>query len=442
MKWIVTSLILLAVGFIFKLGLLVYAMYVLLGVLLISRFFSKRWIESIITSRVVSEEMVEIGAVVRVEVTLANRGILKIPWLLCEDMLAREWLVQNPPALEVTGKRMKLFTLKPRKEEKIEYTTKCRRRGYYELGPLLLETGDLFGLHRRFRIASDPGYLMVLPRVVEVPAYDIASPRPLGEIHVTHRLYEDPTLITGVRPYEPGQPLNRIHWRASARMGELQVKVFQPSAVAGATILLDLDETQYRGTGGPFREDLAIVTAASLGLALVETGQSFGLLTNGVDAALRYKAERTKREFGERSAAQIEATDQEDPGPEPVALLPGRGESQFQTLRETLARLELSNGFGLAELAAQFTRFLPRNMTVLAILTRPTLEMVGALGHLRERGYQVIAIVIVFDEPALSDWAEQPEWVQLLAAQHIPFHRVEDDATLRELCARALTGAA
>ena len=41
--------------------------------------------------------------------------------------------------------------------------------------------------------------------------YDLASRRPIGEVRISHRLFEDPTRIHGVRPYERGDALNRIH---------------------------------------------------------------------------------------------------------------------------------------------------------------------------------------------------------------------------------------
>ena len=51
MKWILGTLALLTMGLVFKLSLLVYAMYVLLGILLLSRFFTRTWTEKIVATR-------------------------------------------------------------------------------------------------------------------------------------------------------------------------------------------------------------------------------------------------------------------------------------------------------------------------------------------------------------------------------------------------------
>src|SRR5262249_12959961 len=146
----------------------------------------------------------------------------------------------------------------------LNYELECLQRGYHQIGPAVLETGDLFGLHRRFRVAADPAFLLVLPRIITLSGYDLASRRPIGEVRLSLRLYEDPTRIAGVRAYEPGDPLSRVHWKATARTGSLHTKVIESSTLAGATIVLDFHQAGYFARGEPFRSELAIVTAVSL----------------------------------------------------------------------------------------------------------------------------------------------------------------------------------
>ncbi len=162
-------------------------------------------------------------------------------------------------------------------------------RGYYQVGPLVLETGDLFGLHRRFRIVTEPVYIMVYPKVVPLPGYDLASRRPIGEIRLTHRLFEDPTRIAGVRAYQPGDPLNRVQLAATARTGVLHSKVYDASTIAGATIVLDFHRDSYPARNEPGRSELAVTTAVALANAVCLMGQPIGLITNGRDAADRIR---------------------------------------------------------------------------------------------------------------------------------------------------------
>src|SRR5581483_3951428 len=137
-------------------------------------------------------------------------------------------------------------------------------RGYYQLGPLVMESGDLFGLHRRYRAAADPHFLLVYPRIVPLEGYDIESRRPIGDVRLVHRLYEDPTRIAGVREYQAGDALNRVHWGATARTGKLHSKVYEPSTLAGATLMLDFHKASYPRRGEPYRSELGVTAAVSL----------------------------------------------------------------------------------------------------------------------------------------------------------------------------------
>jgi len=162
------------------------------------------------------------------------------------------------------------------------YQLECVRRGYYQLGPLILETGDLFGLHRRYRVVTSPHFLLVYPSVVPWRLRRGVAPAHC-EVRLTHRLYEDPTRIAGVRSYQAGDPLNRVHWRATARTGKLHSKVYEPTSVAGATLLLEFHCGAYDTRQEPFRSELAVTAAASIANACTD-GSAVGLVTNARDA--------------------------------------------------------------------------------------------------------------------------------------------------------------
>ena len=59
-------------------------------------------------------------------------------------------------------------------------TVKFFQRGYYQFGPLLVETGDVFGLHRRYRLLTEPQFVLILPKVLPLQGYNLASRRPHG----------------------------------------------------------------------------------------------------------------------------------------------------------------------------------------------------------------------------------------------------------------------
>jgi uncharacterized protein (DUF58 family) len=435
MKWLLAAVALLALGLLLRLGLLVYAMYVLLAVLLVSRVLSRRWIESLSVTRSCDCTKAEIGDRATVVVTVRNSGGLSIPWALLEDSLPVEALTR-PPRLRMEGPREQITRIPSKGEQRMEYRVEFLTRGYFQVGPLLAETGDLFGLHRRFRVLGEPHFIMVYPRVVPVEGYDLASRRPQGEVRLTHRLFEDPTRIAGVRQYRMGDPLNRIHWRATARTGVFHTKTFDPSCVAGATILLDFHADSYRGNNAVYGSELAVKAAASLASVVCELGQQIGLVSNGRDAVDRLREEGWRHEFRTRAAARGNVgMKKRSERLAPVVVETRPGAEQLELIFETLARIELTDGLTFSQLITEAESRLPRDTTIIAISADVTEESAIALGALVRGGFAVTVIMASIVEQEYSDWAEPPEWAGRLLAQGIEFRFINDEASLARVCA-------
>jgi uncharacterized protein (DUF58 family) len=146
-----------------------------------------------------------------------------------------------------------------------EYRLTCRRRGLYELGPLVVRYGDPFGLTRREMTLVEPVEVLVHPAVEDV------TDRPLT------RMFEDPPFrppvsrpwpsgfeFYGMRQYSPGDDVRRIVWRAYARTGQLLVREAEQGITDKVTVLLDQDVTHHsRGeVSGSF--EAGVKTAASV----------------------------------------------------------------------------------------------------------------------------------------------------------------------------------
>ncbi|MGQ9576129.1 MAG: DUF58 domain-containing protein [Thermoguttaceae bacterium] len=429
MRWYAGAIAILLAALLAGLGLLAYAMYVLLAVLLLGRFLARSWAENLAADRQCNRFSAHVGDKLAVVLRVENRGLLPVAWALLEDLLPRDALASQPPKLTVLGKRLQLAMLGPRGRRTLYYQLRCNHRGYYQVGPLVVETGDLFGLHRRWRLLAAPHFVLVYPKTVALEGYDIASRRPIGQIRMTHRLYEDPTRIAGVRQYQTGDPLNRIHWRATARTGLLHSKVYEPSSVAGATLLLDFHRDSYAPEHEPYRSELAITAAASLANALYQMGQQVGLVTNARDAADRIRRQGWDPDFRTRRAAQqsasmLPASDRL----QPVVVQTQRGPEQLMRILEALARLELTDGLRLSELIAETAGRIPRDATVLALLCGVSTETALALGGMRRRGWAVTAIINAYHIHQFEQAAAP------LVAEGIEVRPLTDQAGLVDLC--------
>ncbi len=439
MKWIAGTIALLGLGLVFQLSLLIYAMYVLLGVLLLSRVFTRVWTSGLEAQRFSKDEALEIGGTIEVKVAARNAGRLAIPWLLLEDYLPRDALTQTPHHIKAEGARLAVARLAPGETKVFSYRVQFLMRGYYQLGPLLVETGDVFGLHRQFRVMTEPSFTQVPPRIVALEGYTLSSRRPIGEIRLAHRLFEDPTRVAGVRPYQKGDPLNRIHWRATARTGELQSRSYESSCVAGATFVLDFHARSFAGPTAVASAELAAVAVASLAHAVFQMGQQMGLVSNGRDAADRIREEGWRADFLTRGDARNRAAEpQKNIRLRPVLLKAAKGEDQLAQILAALARLEHTDGMEFADMLREAASSISRDTTVVAVLGTVTPPIAVALGEVARRGLLVTAIVVSVEMDAVPDWARPPDWAEMLLAQGIDFRVINSEEAVGSLCAESI----
>ncbi|WP_235934916.1 DUF58 domain-containing protein [Candidatus Laterigemmans baculatus] len=432
--WLAAAAALILLGMIAGASLWLYAAYAAVALFVGNRLLARAWSNQAVARRRTGPLEVEVGATVPIEIVVENRGRLPIAWLLVEDLLPRAALLHDPPPLGVEGSRLQLMLLGPGRSRFLGYRLKCNRRGYYQIGPSVLETGDLMGLNRRYRVGAEPQYLLVMPRVIPLAGYDVASRRPIGEIRISDQLMDDPTRLRGIRQWQPGDPLRQVHWAATARTGTLHSKVYEPTTVAGATLVLDLHRDTNPQRHEPVRSELAITLAASLAAALYEMGQPIGLLTNGRDAADRIKTEGWAADFRTRSLARSTlAMRDEDSRLRPVVISADRGPVHQREIQRTLARLELTAALPLGVTLLEAESRLARDTTLIVVLQQAEPSTTAAILGMARRGWSVAIIVNRYD---VNDYAKV---AGPFIAANIPVMQLVDEQQLPEVCRRVVS---
>ena len=176
-----------------------------------------------------------------------------------------------------------VVSLPPKQKMTLAYELKAIRRGYYPIGPMSLESGDLLGWIDTTSNEISPDYLTVYPRVVPLQPLRLPSHSPLGTLRHYQPIFEDPTRPVGKRDYQRGDALRRVDWKSTASTGKLQVKIFEPSIDLQVAIMLNLNTEEYHAKARFDGPELSIVAAASLASWVVKHRQSIGLSTNGID---------------------------------------------------------------------------------------------------------------------------------------------------------------
>jgi hypothetical protein len=164
-------------------------------------------------------------------------------------------------------------------------------------------------------------------------------------------------------------------------------------------------------------------------------GQQIGLITNGRDAADRIREEGWRAEFLTRKDALHRASaPKNNTRLRPVIIEPAKGETHFDTILSTLARLEHTDGLDLADIPIRVSR----DTTLVAVLGNVTPQIAAKLGGIAQRGLPVTALVVSMNMDAVPDWARPPEWAEMLLSQGIDFRIVNSEESISNLCAEAL----
>jgi len=216
-----------------------------------------------------------VGSSARVILRLQNMSRLPTGTLLLEDRL--------PYALG-SRPRVVLERLGAHQASSVAYTVRADVRGRYPVGPLVIRLTDPFGLCELTRSFPSVDRLTVIPQVVPLPAVRLA-----GEYAGTGDSRARSVAVHGeddaaTREYRRGDDLRRVHWRSTARTGELMVRREEQPWESRATVVLDTRLAAHRGEGPTASFEWAVSAAASIAMHLRQAGYKLRLVTGaGVD---------------------------------------------------------------------------------------------------------------------------------------------------------------
>lgn len=156
-----------------------------------------------------------------------------------------------------------------------------KQRGLYTLGPTCLRTSDPFGIFSLTISDFSSDTILVTPPVLLMEEMRVVPSGWTGDQQTKRGVLERNISDGGVRKYQPGDSLRRIHWPASAHSDELVVKHFEASTSGDWWIFLDLDANVQAGEGRDTTLELAIILAASLAMHRLNKNKRIGLVLAG-----------------------------------------------------------------------------------------------------------------------------------------------------------------
>ena len=362
----------------------------------VARLWARYALERLTLTRRLSASRAFFGDTVVLEMGVANRKLLPLPWLEVRDEVPEELTFlkgdirpSESPARALLTNALSLGWYRRLRRR---FPIHCLKRGYFTFGPATVRSGDPFGFFFRQSTFEGRNGLIVYPRIIPLERLGIPSRDPFGELRVRRHLFEDPIRAMGTRDYVASDPLKRIHWKASARLRRLQSKVFDPSTTVDMVLFLDARTDEPPGWGIVERSlETAAIAAASIASYAVENGYRVGLCINEP----RHGASHT------------------------VRIAPSDHPQQLLRILEALAMLQGMPFLPVDELLSSEGRSLPWGSTMVVITAVPTEPLLSTLRGFRRAGRRV-ALVLVGRGPAGS-------------AYGYPVFHVPDAARWREM---------
>ena len=212
---------------------------------------------------------VEAGSTSTVKLRLENVSRLPSGVLLMEDVLP--YVLGGRP-------RFVLDRVEPRGSRDVSYPVASDLRGRFVIGPLGVRLTDPFGLCELDRSFSSTDELVVTPVVNPLPPVRLGGDWAGGGESSARSISTSGLDDAGTREYRHGDDVRRVHWRSTARVGELMVRREEQPFQNRATLLLDGRAGAHRGDGPASSFEWSVSAVASVGVALARSGYTLSLL--------------------------------------------------------------------------------------------------------------------------------------------------------------------
>jgi uncharacterized protein (DUF58 family) len=389
--WVPLAIIFILIGFLADRDLALLALgFTLLLIVWVSTLWKNLSLFGVTYERKFDRTRVFPGEAIEMTVTVTNNKILPLTWLRFRDELplapeSESRLSQA--ASEISGRYtlQHLFSMHGHETTQRNATLRFPKRGFYTLGPVTYESGDIFTL---FTIERQHHYLdtlVIYPQIWPLEQLGLPAKEPFGDLKVHRSLFTDPIKTQGIRDYRPQDRFRDVHWKATARRGSLQTKVYDPST--GMTMAVFLNVATYPKHWMGFEPELlerAVSVAASMANYGAQQHWAVGIYANG----------------------SIPGSDQ------PIRVAPGRSPEQLNHVLEALAAVSEFATSAIELMMYRESPALPWAATLLLVTAVVTDEIMVSLVRLREAGRKVVLISLADDPP--------PSGLGNVLSYHIP----------------------
>ena len=365
--WVIAAAIAIIAGLLASQALLIVVGVLVLLIWITGKHWPRYAFRRLTYSRRLERRRAFIGDVLDYYITVDNDKILPMIWLDISDTfplgLQTGGTFRRGVGAEAELDHRITTSLLPYQRVTWRYRVRCRVRGYHRIGPARLRSGDMFGLTSAEQHVTNVEYLLVYPRIVDLRQMMNLWERPLGASRGHRFIQDDPSRFVGLRDYLPSDPLKRIDWKATARHGKLESRVFEPAATRYMLIALNArtGDAAWQGSNRRLFER-AVTVAASVAEHACREDYTFSLVSNAIAS---YSSKW-------------------------MSVPPGSGSLQLESVLESLA---MAGPFWVTELSSvlrEESHSLVSGATVVLVTALVSRVVVNEAEDIRRRGHHVM----------------------------------------------------
>jgi uncharacterized protein (DUF58 family) len=378
---------LLVLALIAGVSILYYLFYAILALVVITFLWTRSLVQNLAVNRVLRTKWCVVGDTIQEDFVIRNDGRLPALWVEVRD----ESTIPSyqPGVVESLGGL---------DERRWTARAVCRRRGLFKLGPVRMLTGDPFGIFQGTVTYPSQTNFIVYPPLIELPGLPMPAGTAAGTSRASLRTLHVTTDASGIRDYEPGDSLHRIHWLSSARLGELRSKEYDLEPSGNLWIILDLDAAVHAGENEESTEEYGVKIAAALIHQAIRDNKAVGLVAYGA---------------------------------EKVVIPPAKGARQLWRLMEQLALVAADGRVPLQRVMTDISATLGKGLSIVVIT--PTTDTIWLNSLLTMRSRAAAPVVILLDQASFGG----PQGARTLARQLLSaglmVHTVEKGQEFRSI---------
>jgi len=252
--------------------------------LIVRAVYKHRVFHRVVYTRRFKDAAIFAGEPTEMVETIENRKLLPMPWVRAESRMDPHLTFADEADRTIRHGmyHQSVFALMPFMRITRRHPLRATKRGLYRLDSVTLTAGDPLMMTESSRTIDLTAHLVVYPRLLEDTEIPLSYHSLLGDITVRRWVIPDPFLRAGTRPYEPGDGLHLVNWKATARTGTLQVHRSEYTADPHLMILFNVDTSPdlRDKEPEPHRVEYGLRLAATIADRAVHSGIPVGLLTN------------------------------------------------------------------------------------------------------------------------------------------------------------------